>query len=165
MLTRRSIESSRGMRPDAILGRTDSINPGRISCEGQAENLQTPHSPLRSNNSGLLRAFDVTFTTRHSRPAKSDRWHPKGGALPPRLMVSLGRLGMRYQMTYMDDQVARHCKEMIVRATHKSAHDRQQPCGARETLDRAVRVLRDNSAYPRPQCTPRCLTSFNNRKD
>ncbi len=41
-------------------GRTGSIKPGRISCAGQAENRQRPHSPLRSQLFPLvLRASEV----------------------------------------------------------------------------------------------------------
>ncbi len=68
-------------------------------------------------------------------------------------------------MTYMDDQVARHCKEIIRKVMLKGAHDRQQSCGAEESLDRAVRVLQDQSAYPRPPYSPFRLTGFSGRKD
>ena len=68
-------------------------------------------------------------------------------------------------MTHMDDQVAQHCKDIILRATLESAQNRPQPCEAGGTLDRAVRVLREQSAYPVPPYTPPRLTRFSSPKN
>jgi hypothetical protein len=51
-------------------------------------------------------------------------------------------------MTNLDDQIARHVKDMILRVTRKDVQARKQPCEAEETLYRAVRLLRGQRTYP-----------------
>ncbi len=46
-------------------------------------------------------------------------------------------------MTNMDEQIAKHCKAMILRATRKVAEERRQPCQVEDTLKRAVSVLKE----------------------
>jgi hypothetical protein len=51
-------------------------------------------------------------------------------------------------MTHMDDQVAKHIKEMILKIKRKPADDQEQPRKP-EPLDQIVRILRSppNSLY------------------
>jgi hypothetical protein len=50
-------------------------------------------------------------------------------------------------MTHMDDQLAKHIKEMILKTRRKPA-DNQEPPRKPEPLDRIVRILR--SPFNRP---------------
>jgi hypothetical protein len=52
-------------------------------------------------------------------------------------------------MTNMDDQIARHVKDMVLRITQKDAQGRQQPHKARDTLHRAARLLPGRPASSR----------------
>jgi hypothetical protein len=49
-------------------------------------------------------------------------------------------------MTNMDDQIARHVRDMILRITQKDAQDRLQPSEGRDTVHRAARLLRGRPA-------------------
>jgi hypothetical protein len=51
-------------------------------------------------------------------------------------------------MTHMDDQVAKHIREMILKITRKPTDNQEPPCTP-EPLDQIVRVLRSlpNSRY------------------
>lgn len=50
-------------------------------------------------------------------------------------------------MTHMDDQVAKHIREMILKATRKSI-DHQEQSPKPDVLNQIVRILRRGSGYP-----------------
>jgi hypothetical protein len=50
-------------------------------------------------------------------------------------------------MTHMDDQVAKHIKDMVCRIMREPSESQEQPAKP-DTLNRVVQVLRQGPVYP-----------------
>jgi hypothetical protein len=62
-------------------------------------------------------------------------------------MVKLWLSRMRCLMTNMDEQIAKYCKNIILKATREAAEQRKRGCEAEDTFNQALRLFKEKKYH------------------